>query len=266
MPKYVFPEPFFRAVDLRVRRYPRPGSNQKPDSVVGCSRGNSSRVPSSRKLGPEVSTTAIPSRFTCQPFISQNRFSLPSGTVDLSSAFLNLQELQLNKTLLTWRDFTEYLLPHLSKLTSVELGYNRLDHLSEQATLSKPPRADTKLSTVNFDGNNLNNWSDICSSFAKYPTYVFLLRLIVRPSLTNRIPVVDSVDHLVLSLNSIECIPPLQGSEEGADTPAFGGLARIKSLALSSNHLRSWADINALADYCPMLETLNITSNPIIEG
>jgi len=80
------------------------------------------------------------------------------------------------------------------------------------------------------------------------------------------VPVVGSVNHLVLSLNSIESIPPLSKSEEGTDASALGGLADIKSLTLSSNNLRSWADIDALADHCPMLETLNITGNPITEG
>ena len=78
--------------------------------------------------------------------------------------------------------------------------------------------------------------------------------------------VADSVDHLVLSLNSIESIPPLSKSGHGADAFALGGLAHIKSLALSSNNLRSWADINALADHCPILETLHVTANPIIKG
>lgn len=80
------------------------------------------------------------------------------------------------------------------------------------------------------------------------------------------IPVADSVDHLVLSLNSIESIPSLPKSGDQTNALASGGLAHIKSLALSSNNLRTWADINALADYCPVLETLNITGNPIIEG
>jgi hypothetical protein len=74
------------------------------------------------------------------------------------------------------------------------------------------------------------------------------------------------VDHLILSLNSIESIPPLSKSEGGTNELALGGLAYIKSLALSSNNLRSWADINALAGHCPILETLNVTGNPIIEG
>ncbi|KAF9652922.1 hypothetical protein BDM02DRAFT_3183259 [Thelephora ganbajun] len=174
--------------------------------------------------------------------LSQNRFTLPSGAIELSSAFLNLQELQLNKTLLTWIDFTEYLLPRLPKLTSIELGYNRLDHLSDGTTERMPPTTNTKLSTVNFDGNSLNNWSEICLSLAKYPT----------------------VDHLVLSLNAIESIPPLP-KPEGTDASALEGLAHIKSLALSFNNLRNWTDINALADHCPVLETLNITGNPIIE-
>jgi Leucine-rich repeat (LRR) protein len=83
----------------------------------------------------------------------------------------------------------------------------------------------------------------------------------------SRIPVVTaSVDHLVLSLNAIENIPPLPKSDGGADASAFRGLIHIKSLTLSSNHLRGWSHINALAEYCPALETLNITDNPIIEG
>lgn len=77
---------------------------------------------------------------------------------------------------------------------------------------------------------------------------------------------VGSVDHLVLSLNSIEGIPPLSKSERGTDVSALEGLVHIKSLALSSNNLRSWADVNALADYCPILEALHVTANPIIEG
>jgi len=77
---------------------------------------------------------------------------------------------------------------------------------------------------------------------------------------------VGSVDHLVLSLNSIESIPPLSKSEEGTDASASGGLAHIRSLALSSNELCSWDDINALANHCPTLETLNITGNPITDG
>lgn len=81
-----------------------------------------------------------------------------------------------------------------------------------------------------------------------------------------RIFMVGSVNHLVLSLNAIESIPPLTKSDERTKASALRGLAHIKSLTLSFNNLRSWADINALADYCPILETLNITSNPIIEG
>lgn len=123
---------------------------------------------------------------THQLSISQNRFTLPSGTVELPSAFLSLEELQLNKTLLTWIDFTEYLLPHLPNLTTVELGYNRLDHLSDETTGRKPPTTETRLSTVNFDGNSLNNWSEICLSLAKYPTCVLLPFLVTRQNLTAR--------------------------------------------------------------------------------
>lgn len=199
-------------------------------------------------------------------YISQNRFALPSDTIGLPSAFPNLQELQLNKTLLAWIDFTEYLLPHLPRLINVELGYNRLDHLSDETTRRKHPTTDTELTTVNFDGNSLNDWPEICSSLAKYPTYVLPPPRGASESHRPWIPVVGSVDHLVLSLNSIDSIPPLSKSGEGTDGPTSGGLAHVKSLTLSSNNLRTWADINALANHCPILETLNVTDNPIIEG
>ena len=77
---------------------------------------------------------------------------------------------------------------------------------------------------------------------------------------------VGSVNHLVLSLNEIGSIPPVVKPEAEANLSTSRGLSHIKSLTLSSNNLHSWTDINALADHCPILETLNITSNPIIEG
>ena len=80
------------------------------------------------------------------------------------------------------------------------------------------------------------------------------------------IPAAGSVDRLILSLNAIESIPPLRKSDQGTDASAFGGLVHVKSLTLSFNNLRCWSDINALAEYCPILETLNVTDNPIIEG
>lgn len=186
MSKYAFPKRFRPVVDLRACRHPRSGSHQKPDSVLGYNRRNSSRASSSRKFGTEVSTHVVLFLSAHRLFISQNRFSLPSGSVESPSPFLNLQELQLNRTLLTWIDFTEHLLPHLPKLTSIELGYNRLDHLSDGTTRKKSPITDTKLTTVNFDGNSLNNWSDICSSLAKYPTYVLLSCPMLCPNLINR--------------------------------------------------------------------------------
>lgn len=164
-------------------------------------------------------------------------------------------------------DFTVCLLPHLPKLTGVELGYNCLDHLSDEPAEPIPLITDTKLSTVNFDGNRLNDWSEICLSLAKFPTCVGLsLTCGVSESDQPRIPVAGSVDHLILSLNAIESIPPFPRSDQGTDPSALGGLIYINSLTLSSNNLRSWSDINALAKYCPILETLNITNNPIIEG
>lgn len=83
-------------------------------------------------------------------------------------------------------DFTRYLLPHLPKLASIELGYNQLDHLSDEPAGQKSLTTDTKLATVNFDGNSLNNWSEICLSLTRYPTCVDLSRSVAHPNLTDR--------------------------------------------------------------------------------
>lgn len=162
---------------------------------------------------------------------------------------------------MTWTDFIEHLLPHFPKLTSVELGYNRLERLADETAEQKLPTTNTKLSTVNFDGNRLNNWVEICLSLAKFPTWVVCLCGAFESDQTW-----SSVNHLILSLNGIEIISPLPKSHEESNGSASSGLAHIKSLTLSSNNLRSWSDINTLAEQCPMVETLNITGNPIVEG
>ena len=66
------------------------------------------------------------------------------------------------------------------------------------------------------------------------------------------------LDRLILSENKIENIPPPSSSAYQSQN--------IKHIALVSNNIRSWADIDALSAWFPNLLTLNIGSNPIAQG
>jgi tubulin-specific chaperone E len=106
---------------------------------------------------------------------SQNRFVLPSDYSLMASAFSNLIELQLNGTLTTWHQLTQFLLPYMPKIELVEMGYNGLTRLCVElkgltATGKKPPPS--TIQTLNLDGNNLSDWNDICRSIDPYPTSV----------------------------------------------------------------------------------------------
>jgi len=67
-----------------------------------------------------------------------------------------------------------------------------------------------------------------------------------------------SVERLILTANRIEAVPCL-----GDDHTALRGL---KHLALSFNSLRAWSDIHSLSQWCPTMETLSLSGNPLVEG
>ena len=67
------------------------------------------------------------------------------------------------------------------------------------------------------------------------------------------------LQRLVLSSNHISAIAPI------ADTSS-SSVRSLKHLALASNALRSWADIDHISDWCPELESLTLTENPLVEG
>lgn len=87
----------------------------------------------------------------------------------MASSFLNLKELQLNGTLTDWEKLTRVLLPVMPKLEVVEIGYNRISHLSLESPLSDTP---SKLQTLNLDGNELDDWEGICAALDRFPTCV----------------------------------------------------------------------------------------------
>ncbi|TCD68444.1 hypothetical protein EIP91_010730 [Steccherinum ochraceum] len=174
--------------------------------------------------------------------LNRNRLALPlpSTSALMERAFRNLKELQLNATLTTWSE-SRVITAYMPALELLELGYNRLRVLAEDnpnvtPAPTPPLQGNHSIRTVNFDGNRLQSWEEI--SIAMQP----LLAL----------------ERLILSTNELQGIgqPPL--SDDG--TQRSSSLQNLKTLAVSFNSLRSWADVNNLPRWCPKLEALKITS------
>ena len=72
------------------------------------------------------------------------------------------------------------------------------------------------------------------------------------------LPILRSLQRIVLSSNGLASIP-----FPGKPTLHLAG---IRHLALSFNHLKSWIDIDALAAWCPNLESLMLGGNPLAVG
>jgi hypothetical protein len=64
-----------------------------------------------------------------------------------------------------------------------------------------------------------------------------------------------SMDRLVIASNRIESIP--------FPTSAEQCLPLLKHLSLSHNQINSWAAIDALAAWCPALESIAVAGNPL---
>ncbi|KAI0672908.1 hypothetical protein C8Q78DRAFT_1187012 [Trametes maxima] len=184
--------------------------------------------------------------------LNQNRLQLPRNLSPETAAFGRLEELQLNATLSTWTHFTE-LLTYLPCLKAVELGYNRLRALRDaHAPTATANYASTTVETLNLDGNELCNFADVCAAMHTLPA---LRRLVLT---SNRIA------HIPVPLLS----PPAQG---GTDNPAAQGTSedspvhRLRHIALAFNHIASWRDVDALPLWCPALESLTLSGNPLVE-
>ncbi len=69
---------------------------------------------------------------------------------------------------------------------------------------------------------------------------------------------VGRLTTIILTSNDINEIPfPTQRQSR---------LPAIRSVSLSANGIGSWRDIDALAAWCPGLETLYIRGNPLVQG
>ncbi|KAJ8088091.1 hypothetical protein PM082_013642 [Marasmius tenuissimus] len=159
--------------------------------------------------------------------LNRTRLTLLYEPARMSNAFLSLYELQLNGTLMTWPEFQEIVL-YLPRLRTAEMGYNNLSDLSSQTS------PQSSIESLNFDNNNLSDWSRLWDSLR---------------SLTH-------LDRIVFAFNRITRIPP-----PGKDQIH----SRLKHISLHSNRLESWGDIDALSAWFPSLLSLSIAGNPLVD-
>lgn len=67
------------------------------------------------------------------------------------------------------------------------------------------------------------------------------------------------LQRLVLTSNTVESLGPVP-------IPSEPPLPRLKHLSLSFNKLRTWQDIDHISGWCPAIESLTLTGNPLVEG
>lgn len=99
---------------------------------------------------------------------SHNRFSLPENISLWPGAFNNLQDIQLNWTMLDIEDLLVITsASFMPRLSSAEFGYNRLGILhvgSPDKTISRTALDPPAFAALNLDSNELCSWLDIVSA------------------------------------------------------------------------------------------------------
>lgn len=93
-----------------------------------------------------------------------------------TSSFANLRELRINQTLISWPEVIT-LVSVMSNLRYLEIGYNRLGQLQGSSVVktinnARSVSGATNLQTVNFDGNELEEWNDAAMSLTIFPSFV----------------------------------------------------------------------------------------------
>ncbi|THH06709.1 hypothetical protein EW145_g3896 [Phellinidium pouzarii] len=183
-----------------------------------------------------------------------NRFSTLTDTKIMHASFLGLKELRVDQTMISW--------PEVITLTSVmpnieylEVGYNDMKILG--GTAFQNYTSATKLKILNFDGNELEEWSDVMMSTASFTTCIFIHASILMISTNEWIRLYDSLERLILTSNRIRRIMLAEPKK---------AILNIKHIGLQDNLLSSWHDIDALNEWVPELQTLNISGNPLVSG
>ncbi|KAL4265259.1 U2 small nuclear ribonucleoprotein A' [Pleurotus pulmonarius] len=167
--------------------------------------------------------------------LNHNRLQQPSDLAKMAVSFQHLEELQLNATLTSWSAMLD-VIRYTPKLRFLEMGYNRLT-LLETSSVTSDDMNECVLQSLNLDSNECKDWPAVCKAMQIFP----------------------SLQRLLLSSNGIAQIPsPAEGQSDI--------LQGLHHLALPSNLLCSWNDIDALSRWCPGLRTLALGLNPFVVG
>ncbi|GJE87126.1 RNI-like protein [Phanerochaete sordida] len=193
--------------------------------------------------GLDLSKNLLPSWDTVSSIVSElpaletlalngNRLVMPSlATPKLTEAFSGIKELQISSTLTTWSEACS-LVNCMPLLRVLEMGYNLLEKLAVND--DAPRTGHPTLQAINFDGNSLKIWSDICTALSSF----------------------KSLQRLILSSNHLTTIDPCPDGQPP-------GIAQLKHLSLAANSLTDWGDLDRLYTWCPALESLTIAGNPL---
>ncbi|KII88144.1 hypothetical protein PLICRDRAFT_41270 [Plicaturopsis crispa FD-325 SS-3] len=160
-----------------------------------------------------------------------------SDPLSSSRAFLKLSDLQLSDTRVTWEEILP-IIGAMPSLKTVELGYNSMRRLARDPGPSTPSKEPASLTVeeFNFDANELDDWEHVATTLWTFP----------------------SLNRLILTANPLKSISPPQVK---SDSP----LKSLQNLSLSFTALRAWSDIDALAMWCPALQTLSINGTALAE-
>ncbi|KAG5636409.1 hypothetical protein H0H81_008149 [Sphagnurus paluster] len=164
----------------------------------------------------------------------------------METAFLNLTELQLNGTKMTWPEM-QTVTAAMPKLRLVEMGHNSLVQLQ---TEDSSPTSNNTIQVINLDSNNCSDWTHIWKSLSYYKWYV----LFVRHCRGALLITATSLQRLILTSNCVGAIPLPEHPQE--DT--------VKHISLSHNKIDAWSNVDALSSWCPGLETLTLSGNPLM--
>ncbi|XP_053317167.1 tubulin-specific chaperone E [Spea bombifrons] len=163
--------------------------------------------------------------------ISENRISLPPNPSSLSSAFLSLRVLSLNRTKISWSEVLRSA-PMWPVLNELHLASNDI------TTLERPFEHLQSLTVLDISNNNIVDGNQLHA-------VAYLPRL----------------NQLIISNNKISEItfPDVQF---GGTTAMFSALT---GLSIDGNNISEWSTVNEL-NKLKTLQSLNCYSNPLMES
>lgn len=163
-------------VSSNIPRYSWIGPVHESASQLGDSCPDISRTPITAKTGVKVRVCPRNPmrRYLNELFFSRNRLQPSDSASIIPSAFLRITELQLNGTMMTWGEMQDAI-STMPCLQLVEMGYNRISHLSGTPHLSSSG-APSPLRTINLDSNECDDWPRVCAAMkCSYAGYVSAL-------------------------------------------------------------------------------------------